>query len=79
VTRDDIARAIAKLRVATLLEGHRGGPPGDVEALTETMFALAQYAGNQGAALGELEINPLFVMASGGGVYAIDALIVAAE
>ena len=40
VTRDDIARAIAKLRVATLLEGHRGGPPGDVEALTETTLWL---------------------------------------
>ena len=78
-TRDDIARAIAKLRVATLLEGHRGGPPGDVEALTDTIFALARFAETQGGALSELEINPLFVMAHGGGVYAIDGLIVGVE
>jgi acyl-CoA synthetase (NDP forming) len=78
-TRDDIARAIAKLRVATLLEGHRGGPPGDVEALTDTIFALARFAETQGGALSELEINPLFVMARGSGVYAIDGLIVGVE
>jgi acyl-CoA synthetase (NDP forming) len=75
-TRDDITRAIATLRVTALLEGYRGGPPGDMEALTETIFRLAQFADDQGVALSELEINPLFVMADGGGVYAIDALIV---
>ena len=79
VTRDEIGRAIAGLRVAILLDGHRGRPPGDMDALIDTIFAVAQYAEDQGAALRELEINPLFVMARGDGVYAIDALIVGGE
>lgn len=74
-TQDDIRRAIAGLKVAKLLDGFRGGPKGDMQALVDAIMAIAVYAHDNRTSLSELDVNPLFVLPEGDGVVAVDALI----
>ena len=66
-SRPEIARALDRLKVAPLLDGWRGRPAGDREALE----ALGRFAEAQGAL--EVEINPILVGQSG--VLAVDAVV----
>ena len=63
------------LKVRRLLDGVRGQPPGDVEALVAAVVGLSVMAHELGEALLELDINPLLVREQG--VMALDALVVA--
>ena len=65
-------RMIEQTRVARLLQGVRGRPPADVDALVDALVRLSWLAADwQG--LRELDINPLFVLPRGRGVVAVDA------
>ena len=71
------ARAmIAETRGRALLEGVRGQPPADTEALAQAMAALSVYAARHADAIESIDINPLLVLPRGQGVLALDALIV---
>lgn len=72
---DDVRAAILGLKTAKLLDGFRGGPKGDIDALVEAVIAVAHYAQDNRDTLDELDINPLFVLPEGQGVVAVDALI----
>jgi acyl-CoA synthetase (NDP forming) len=76
---EEIAAAIDNLRVAALLRGHRGKPPGDVEALVEAVLAIQRYAIANIGRLIELDVNPIIVRPRGQGAVAVDALIRLAE
>jgi acetyltransferase len=67
---------IGELRGARLLDGYRGAPPADKEALAQTLVAVSRMAMALGPRLKEMDINPLFVGPVGKGVVAADALIV---
>ncbi|MGE0387759.1 MAG: acetate--CoA ligase family protein [Gammaproteobacteria bacterium] len=68
------ARAmIAEVRACRVLDGHRGRPPGDVDALADAIVALSRLALDP--AIIEAEINPLVVRARGQGVAAVDAVV----
>ncbi len=73
--RDDVERAIGSLKVSRLLDGYRGAPPGDVEALLEAVMAVATFATEHSASLVELDVNPLLVMPRGGGVVVADCMM----
>lgn len=66
-------KMIRELRGFPLLEGVRGGVPRDQEALAEAVSRISFLAVNEDL-LGELDVNPLFVMPKGKGVVAADAL-----
>jgi len=71
------ARAmIAELRGAAILKGARGKPPGDLDALAETLSKLSLFAAAQKGQFSSIDINPLLVRPQGHGVVALDALIV---
>ncbi|MEU3599811.1 acetate--CoA ligase family protein [Streptomyces sp. NPDC006798] len=71
------ARAmLAELRGRALLDGVRGGPPMDVDALVEVVLRVQRMALELGDHLSELEINPLMVLPRGQGAVALDALAV---
>ncbi|MEO1317226.1 MAG: acetate--CoA ligase family protein [Pseudomonadota bacterium] len=70
-TRPEIARALDRLKTARLLDGWRGRPAGDRDALLDALEALAACAGATGAR--EIEINPIIV--STRGVLAVDAVM----
>jgi acyl-CoA synthetase (NDP forming) len=64
---------IGEVRSLRVLQGFRGRPAGDVNALADAIVRVSSIADH--AEVGELEINPLIVQAEGKGVVAVDALI----
>ena len=58
---DDIARALTSLRVAPLLQEHRGRPRVDIDLLASRIHDLSRAYLDQRDSLAEVEINPLFV------------------
>jgi hypothetical protein len=72
-TRDEIAAALDRLRIAPLLNGYRGKPPADMAALVAAILAVQDCAIAHAARLVELEINPL--IATPDCAVAVDALI----
>lgn len=71
-SRDEIAGALAGLRVSALLGGFRGAPEVDRETLVDTLVRLAEIAVAAEDAV-EIEINPLFVFEKS--VAAVDVLM----
>jgi succinyl-CoA synthetase beta subunit len=72
----DAEALIAETRVATLLGGFRGRPPGDVNALARTLEAIGDFAWTERESLAELDVNPIVVRTTGAGCVIVDALIV---
>jgi hypothetical protein len=71
------ARAMARDLVTwPLLDGFRGRPKCDVEALAATIVAFSRMVAQLGDRLVEAEINPVFVLPAGEGVKAADGLVV---
>ncbi|MEV7526757.1 acetate--CoA ligase family protein [Streptomyces sp. NPDC091371] len=74
---EDQARAmLGELRGHALLEGVRGAPPADVDALVEVILRIQRMALELGDELSELDINPLMVLPRGQGAVALDALAI---
>ncbi|MFE7546980.1 acetate--CoA ligase family protein [Streptomyces gardneri] len=67
---------LAELRGRALLEGVRGAPPADVDALVEVVLRVQRMALELDGDLAELDINPLMVLPRGQGAVALDALAV---
>ncbi|MHC0433649.1 acetate--CoA ligase family protein [Streptomyces sp. O3] len=74
---EDQARAmLGELRGRALLDGVRGAPPVDVEALVEVVLRVQRMALELDDELAELDVNPLMVLPRGQGAVALDALAV---
>ncbi|MFE8947499.1 acetate--CoA ligase family protein [Streptomyces sp. NPDC007856] len=74
---EDQARAmLAELRGRALLDGVRGRPPADRDALVEVILRVQRMALELGEHIAELDINPLMVLPRGQGAVALDALVV---
>jgi len=76
LTRRDAAAMVREIRGFPLLDGARGRPKADVEALIDAIHRVAALAQATGERLQELDINPLMVLPAGRGVKAADALVV---
>ena len=63
-------RLMARTRVWQLLQGYRGRPPANIDAIIEVLIRLGQLAADQ-AEIRELDLNPL--LADAAGVVALDA------
>jgi len=63
--RAEVAAAIRSLKVATLLDGHRGRPPGDLDAAVDAVLAVQDFALAHFGRLAELDVNPLIVTPDG--------------
>lgn len=74
-TRGSVAVALRRLKAAVLLDGYRGKPPGDVEALIDAVLAIGRYATANRDTLAELDVNPIIVRPRGAGAIAVDVLI----
>ena len=66
------------LKTWPLLDGFRGRPKADVEALIDAIVAFSGMAAQLGERLVEAEINPVFVLPQGQGVRAADGVVVLA-
>jgi succinyl-CoA synthetase beta subunit len=67
---------IRELKSFPMLDGARGRPRADVNALAEVLVRLSQIAAANASGLASLDINPLIVTPDG--AYAADAVVVAA-
>jgi len=65
---------IEELRGVAILRGVRGKPAADIEALAEAVSRLSYLAADHAEHIGEIDVNPLFVLLKG--VVAADALVV---
>jgi acetate---CoA ligase (ADP-forming) len=72
---DAVRSALATLKLAKLLDGFRGKPRGDIDALVEVVSGIARYAAAQLPTLQEIDVNPVIVRPAGRGAVAVDALI----
>ncbi|WP_405544097.1 acetate--CoA ligase family protein [Streptomyces phaeochromogenes] len=74
---EDQARSmLSELRGRALLDGVRGRPPADLDALVEVVLRVQRMALELDGELYELDINPLMVLPRGQGAVALDALAV---
>jgi succinyl-CoA synthetase beta subunit len=73
VGRDQVRQSLQGLRGARLFYGARGTAKADLDAVADTIAAVAALAGRLGDRLESLEINPLLVR--GSQVEALDALL----
>ncbi len=69
-----VRQALLALRSAPLLQGYRGTPPVDLDAVVDAALRLASLAADMGDLIAELDINPLVALPSGAVV--VDALVV---
>lgn len=70
--RDRALRMLRKLKLWPILDGVRGRPKLDVEAVVDTLVRLSWLAHDLGPRLKDLEINPLIVRTAGSGAVAVD-------
>ena len=76
--RDEALDLARELKTWPILDGFRGRPKADIDALVSAIVAFSQMAAQMGARLVEAEINPLFVLPEGLGVRAADGVAVLA-
>jgi acetyl coenzyme A synthetase (ADP forming)-like protein len=72
------AEMVRSIRSHRLLEGVRGEPPSDLEAVAECLLRLSQLVTNH-PGIRELDINPLVVYPRGQGAVVADARIILKE
>ena len=72
-----VVEALGRLRSKKLLDGVRGAPPADVDAVVQTVLAIGRLMRTVPQII-EIDVNPLMVHAKGEGATALDALIVTA-
>jgi acyl-CoA synthetase (NDP forming) len=78
LTREEALSMAKDLKTWPLLDGFRGRPKADVDALVDAVVAFSQMAAQLGERLIEAEINPVFVLPKGKGVKAADGVVVLA-
>lgn len=75
VDRKEAVRMIRELRGFPLLAGSRGRTPKDVDALADMVAKISVMACAE-ETLGELDVNPVFVLDDGSGAVIVDALAI---
>jgi acyl-CoA synthetase (NDP forming) len=67
---------LRELKTFPLLDGYRGQPAADVEALVGILVRVSELADRYQDRIAEIDINPILVAPRGEGAYVADALIV---
>lgn len=71
---DEAHRMIGEIQGVAMLDGVRGQPPADREALAQSLSRLSVFAATHADAIDTIDINPFLVLPKG--AVAVDALIV---
>jgi len=72
---DEARRMIDELRGRALLDGVRGRPPADVDALARALARLSRFAAGSVGQVDSAEVNPFVVRPRGLGALGLDALV----
>jgi acyl-CoA synthetase (NDP forming) len=74
LTDRDAAEMVRTIRGYRLLQGYRGHPPADVEAIQEVLLRLSRLV-EEIPEISEVDLNPLFALPPGEGCRVADARI----
>ncbi len=74
LTDRDAAAMVRSIRGFRLLQGYRGHPPADIEAIEEILLRVSQLV-DELAEISELDLNPIFALPPGEGCRLVDARI----
>ena len=74
VTASDARDMLRELRGYRMLEGVRGKPAADIDALVDCIVRCSWFAHDHGAHIAELDVNPLMVLERG--LRVVDALLI---
>lgn len=76
VEKNTAREAIESTTLGTLLDGYRGNPPGDLDALATLVSRISRLAVSASdPPITELDLNPVFVNPAGDGVSIVDVLV----
>lgn len=75
ISRADAEEMVGEVKGARLLQGYRGRPAADVDALVDVLLKTSALAMKLQKEVVQLDINPLAVLPRGQGVKALDALV----
>jgi hypothetical protein len=76
LSAEEVLEMLQELKTWPLLNGYRGRPKCDVNALVKAVVQFSSLVAAFGERLQECEINPIFVFAEGQGVKAADGIAV---
>jgi len=76
LSRSDAKKMVRQIKGYPILEGIRGKPRADIEAVEDLLSKLSQLSEDWKDYIVEIDINPLIVLDKGQGVKALDALVV---
>ncbi|MDH2050756.1 acetate--CoA ligase family protein [Achromobacter marplatensis] len=74
--RQQALSMIREIKGYALLQGARGTPPCDIEALADALVALSRFAYARRNDFSSIEINPLLALPQGSGALALDAVLI---
>ena len=74
VGKSEARRMLERLKGFRLLQGYRGAPAADLDAVCEAIARISEFAADHADAVEEIDVNPLLARADG--ALALDALIV---
>ncbi|WP_291379440.1 MULTISPECIES: acetate--CoA ligase family protein [Achromobacter] len=74
--RDEALAMIREIKGFPLLQGARGAPPCDVDALADALATLSRFAHARAGDFRSIEINPLLALPEGQGAMALDAVVI---
>ncbi len=74
LTDVDAAEIVREIKGARLLDGYRGLPPGDIDAVIETLLRVSAMV-TAIPEITEMDMNPVMVLEPGEGVRVVDARI----
>jgi acyl-CoA synthetase (NDP forming) len=66
---------ILSIKAAAILQGARGKPPTDLDALAEMLSRLSHFAAGADDRLASMDLNPVLAMPEGQGAFALDAVV----
>jgi acetyltransferase len=76
VSRRQAAALLDRLAGRKLLDGMRGRPAADVEALIDLLVIVSCFAAARAGTVAEIDLNPIIVHPRGDGLTLVDALMV---
>lgn len=77
--REEALAMVGEIRSGALLQGARGQPKADVEALIDVLMNVSDFVGRHAHVIDEIDLNPVWVGPEGAGAYLLDAVIVGRE
>jgi acetyltransferase len=76
ISREKALDLLARTQAGRLIQGYRGSPPRDVDAVVNALMALGQLAEDCADVIDSVDINPFVALPKGQGGLALDALVV---